>query len=65
MKTSWHETRQIDEHLAGNMHNGDALLFEAKLLLDPELQDKSLRFVVGEVVLFPDQVRLMRCSSRR
>ena len=42
MKTSWNETRQIDEHLSGRMNTGDALVFEAKLLLKPELGDKVL-----------------------
>lgn len=42
MKTSWNETRQIDEHLSGKMNTGDALVFEAKLLLEPELGDKVL-----------------------
>lgn len=42
MKTSWNETRQIDEHIAGAMHTGDALVFEARLLLDTELNDKVL-----------------------
>jgi hypothetical protein len=40
MKTSWNETRQIDQHLAGTMDTGDALVFDAKLLLDAELVDK-------------------------
>jgi hypothetical protein len=42
MKTSWNEARQIDEHLSGTMETGNALVFEAKLLLDAELGDKVL-----------------------
>lgn len=42
MKTSWSETRQIEAHLSGKMNTGDALVFEAKLLLEPELSDKVL-----------------------
>lgn len=42
MKTSWNETQQIDEHLSGSMNTGDALVFEAKLLLEPELGSKVL-----------------------
>lgn len=42
MKTSWNETRQIDEHITGVMDTGDALVFEAKMLIDTELEDKVL-----------------------
>ncbi len=42
MKTLWNETRQIDRHIAGAMDKGNALVFEAKLLLDPDLGDKVL-----------------------
>jgi hypothetical protein len=42
MKTSWNETRQIDEHISGSMNTGDVLVFEAKLLLDSELSDKLI-----------------------
>lgn len=42
MKTSWNETRQIELHLSGTSDTGNALLFEAQLLLDPALNDKVL-----------------------
>ena len=42
MKTSWNETWQIDGHVSGTMETGDALVFEAKLLIDPELSEKVL-----------------------
>jgi len=40
MKTSWSETEQVDRHISGLMDTGDALVFEAKLLLEPGLHDK-------------------------
>ncbi len=42
MKTLWNETRQIEEYLSGKANTGDALLFEAQLILDPALRDKVL-----------------------
>jgi len=42
MKTLWNETRQIELHLSGKANAGDALLFEAQLILDPTLGDKVL-----------------------
>jgi hypothetical protein len=42
MKTLWNETRQIELHLSGKANTGDALLFEAQLILDPGLRDKVL-----------------------
>jgi len=42
MTTSWNETRHIDLHISGKADTGDALLFEAQLLLDPALHDKVL-----------------------
>ena len=42
MKTSWNETWQIDCHVSGTMETGNALVFEAKLLIDPELSEKVL-----------------------
>jgi hypothetical protein len=42
MKTSWNETRQIDAYLSGSMDTGNALLFEANMILKPALQDKAL-----------------------
>jgi hypothetical protein len=40
MRTSLIETEQIEVHLLHPSEPGDALVFEAKLLLDPELRDK-------------------------
>ncbi|MEO8886817.1 MAG: hypothetical protein ABI367_12185 [Mucilaginibacter sp.] len=40
MPTSWNNPAQIDNYLGNNMSNGDALVFEAHLLLNPELVDK-------------------------
>ena len=42
MKTSWSETEQIDRHILGLMNTGDALVFEAKLLLESGLHDKIM-----------------------
>jgi hypothetical protein len=42
MTTSWNETQQIEAHLSGTANTGDALLFEAKLLLDNDLADKVI-----------------------
>ena len=42
MKTLWNETWQIELHLSGKANTGDALLFEAQLILDPALRDKVL-----------------------
>jgi hypothetical protein len=42
MTTSWNETEQIEAHLFGLHDIGDALVFEARLLLNPELNDKVL-----------------------
>ena len=42
MKTLWNETRQIELHLSGKANTGDALVFEAQLILDPDLHDKVL-----------------------
>ncbi len=38
--TSWNETQQIEAHLYGLADTGTALVFEARLLLEPELADK-------------------------
>jgi hypothetical protein len=38
--TSWNETEQIEAHLLGQHDAGNALVFEARMLLDPELSDK-------------------------
>jgi hypothetical protein len=42
MMTSWHETEQIEAGLLGTAGTADRLLFEARLLLDEELADKTL-----------------------
>ncbi len=42
MRTSLLETEQIESHLMRRTEPGDALVFEARLLLEPELQDKVL-----------------------
>lgn len=39
MKTLWNDTRQIEKHLTGRHTPGEALLFEAKLLLEPTIND--------------------------
>lgn len=40
MPTSWNDTLQIDHYLNNKMDHGDALVFEARLLLSTELADK-------------------------
>jgi len=40
MKTSWNETAQVEQHILGHHNTGDALLFEAKLMLDIDLNDR-------------------------
>lgn len=42
MTTSWSETEQIDRYISVTTDAGDALVFEAKLLLEPGLRDKIL-----------------------
>ena len=42
MMTSWNKTRQIDEFLLGPSDAGSALLFEAKMILDPDLRDQTI-----------------------
>jgi hypothetical protein len=42
MKALWNETREIEKHVFGLAETGDELLFEAKLLIGPGLQDKVL-----------------------
>ncbi|MFI5159698.1 MAG: hypothetical protein ACHQHN_00405 [Sphingobacteriales bacterium] len=42
MRTSLLEIEQIEAHLMLRSEPGDALVFEARLLLDPELKDKVL-----------------------
>ena len=40
MRTSLIETGQIEEHLMQQSEPGDSLVFEARLLLEPELREK-------------------------
>ena len=40
MPTSWNDTIQIEKYLGKSRSNGDALVFEARLILDPDLADK-------------------------
>nr|WP_294791308.1 hypothetical protein [uncultured Mucilaginibacter sp.] len=42
MMTLWRETQQIETHLLGTADTGNALLFEARMLLDDNLADKVL-----------------------
>ena len=42
MRTSLPETEQIEASLMRLSEPGDALVFEARLLLEPELRDKML-----------------------
>lgn len=42
MMTSWNETEQVEAHLTGRLDTGDSLVFEARLLIDPQLGDKVL-----------------------
>jgi hypothetical protein len=41
MRTSLIETEQIEAHLLRLDEPGDSLVFEARLLLEPELRDKA------------------------
>jgi len=42
MTTSWNETEQIEAYISGSADAGEKLLFEAKLILEPSLQDKVI-----------------------
>ncbi len=42
MTTSWNETEQIELHLSGRHDTGDSLVFEARMLVDPDLGNKVL-----------------------
>lgn len=42
MRTSLIETEQIEAHLLQLSDTGNALVFEAKMLLDAELKDKAV-----------------------
>ncbi len=39
MKTSWKQTKQLDNYLRQQLNPEEALLFEARLVLEPELQE--------------------------
>lgn len=39
MKTSWNDTVLIEQYLSGNLNNEDKALFEARLLLEPQLAE--------------------------
>ncbi len=38
MKTSLTEIKQIDDHITGQLNDGDKLVFDARLILDPLLR---------------------------
>ena len=40
MPTSWNDTSEIEKYLGKHRSNGDALLFEARLILEPDLTEK-------------------------
>ena len=42
MMTSWNETKQIEAHILGTATTGDALVFEATLMLNNDLADKVI-----------------------
>jgi hypothetical protein len=42
MMTSWNETEQIEVQLSGQSDTGSRLVFDARVILDPELRDKVL-----------------------
>ena len=42
MRTSLIEAEQIEAHIMRRSDAGDALVFEARMLLDPELKEKVL-----------------------
>jgi len=42
MPTSLNEIAEIDDHLFNRQQPGEALLFEAKLIISPELKDKVM-----------------------
>lgn len=41
MTTSWNETQLIEAYLHRQLRPEDALLFEARLLVEPDLQQKT------------------------
>ncbi len=42
MRTSLNEIKEIDDHVLGQAAPGDALLFEAKLIVNPNLKYKIM-----------------------
>jgi hypothetical protein len=40
MPISWNDTAEIDKYLGKKTTNGNTLLFEARLILEPDLADK-------------------------
>ena len=40
MPTSWNDTVEIEKYLGNDRSNGDALLFQARLILEPDLAEK-------------------------
>lgn len=42
MRTSLNEIKEIEDHLLGFGGPGNAMLFEAKMIIDPPLRDKLL-----------------------
>jgi hypothetical protein len=40
MPTPWNDTVQIERYLDKKGNNGDALLFQARLILEPDLAEK-------------------------
>lgn len=41
MPTSWNDTLLIEKYLDKSMSNQDALVFEARLILEPDLAEKT------------------------
>lgn len=56
MKTSWKTTQRLDDYLQQQMTPEEALLLEASLTLDPELQE-TLRWQQRTHVLIRDYGR--------
>lgn len=40
MKTSWNELRLSEDYLSGKLHPEERVLFEARLLIEPGLEDE-------------------------
>jgi hypothetical protein len=61
MTTSLIETAQIEAYLTGSAQPDDALFLEAKMIIDPELQDKmNWQKKVHELVLAYGRKQLMQ-----